>query len=271
MSKLLAVCADDFGLSPAISNGIVQLVQAQRVTAVSCMTNTPYWEQAAPALQRLPTSVAVGLHINLTEGLPLSCELARVWPRLPTLAVLLARAHTGLIPLAAVQSEVEAQWWRFVEQTGTTPQHMDGHQHVHQLPRVREALFAAIDHLGVRPAMRSTASLIGPGCGFKRWVIRHTGAWQLQQQLQQRDLLHNTVLVGTHDFRGNDYQAWMCAWLATLPQTGGLLYCHPGQAKLIDGDDPIRSARQREFDYLSSDDFTHDLATADVTLVRAWQ
>ena len=204
MSKPLAVCADDFGLSPAVSNGIIQLAQAQRVTAVSCMTNAPCWQEAAPALQRLPTAVRVGLHLNLTEGRPLSSELARVWPRLPTLPALLARAHLGLIPQAAVQSEIRAQWARFIEHADAVPEHIDGHQHVHQLPGVRQALFAALDDLGAQPTVRNTAALIGPGCSLKRWVIRHTGAWQLQQQLQQRDLIHNTALIGTHHFRGSD-------------------------------------------------------------------
>ena len=271
MSKLLAVCADDFGLSPAVCNGIIELALARRVTAVSCMTNMACWEPAAAALQRLPTSVAVGLHINLTEGLPLSREMARVWPRLPTLQGLLARAHLGLIPQAAVQNEIEAQWTCFAQRAGAPPSHIDGHQHVHQLPGVRKALFAAIEQLGIKPAVRNTAALIGPGCGFKRWVIRHTGAKPLLSQLQQRELTHNTVLLGTHDFRGIQYRSWMRAWLAALPQSGSLLYCHPGHSSPIDGDDPIRAARQHEFDYLASDDFTHDLAVADVMLVPAWQ
>ena len=33
----------------------------------------------------------------------------------------------------------------------------------------------------------------------------------------------------------------------------------------------INAARQREFSYLASDDFTQDLASSNVTLVRAWQ
>ncbi len=271
MPKLLAVCADDFGLSQAVSNGIIALAQARRVTAVSCMTNATLWKQAASALQQLPTSASIGLHINLTDGQPVSRELARIWPRLPALPRLLALTHLGRTPVAAVQREIEAQWKRFVDDAGVAPRYVDGHQHVHHLPGVRQALFAAIDQLGVRPAVRNTAALIGPGCGFKRWVIRHTGAQQLQASLQQRNLPHNTVLLGAHDFRGAHYRSSMRAWLAALPRPGGLLYCHPGHAGPADDKDPIRAARQHEFDYLASDDFTHDLAAADVMLVRAWQ
>lgn len=112
--KLLAVCADDFGQSLEISAAIVHLARRRRVTAVSCIANAPCWKQSAGALQYLPKSVGVGLHLNLTEGRPMSPELARVWPRLPSLQSLMARAHLGFLPQTARASEIQAQWAAFV-------------------------------------------------------------------------------------------------------------------------------------------------------------
>lgn len=182
--KLLAVCTDDFGLTRAVFTAIVRLAQARRITAVSCMTNAPCWKQSASALFYLPTTVGVGLHLNLTEGQPRSPELARIWPRLPSLPTLMTVAHLGLIPQAAVSCEIRAQWSAFVRDSGALPMYVDGHQHVHQFPGVRQALLCAFDQLKVRPAVRNTAQLDGPGSAFKRWVIRHTGARKLQTELQ---------------------------------------------------------------------------------------
>lgn len=266
MPRLLTVCADDFGLTRAVCDGVMELVRARRVTAVSCMTNAPYWEHGATALQQLPASACAGLHINLTEGYPLSRELARQWPRLPGLPALLALTHLGRTPQSALQAEIEAQWTRFVLDAGEPPRFVDGHQHVHQFPGVRDALFAALDRLGARPAIRSTATLIGPGHGLKRWIVRHTGARQLQASLQQRGLPHNAALLGAYDFDSRRYRHRMRAWLAAVPDSGGLLYCHPGHAPAADATDAIGRARQHEFDYLASDDFTHDLTAADVVL-----
>ena len=39
MTRILGLCADDFGLAPGISAGIAKLAQAQRLSAVSCITN----------------------------------------------------------------------------------------------------------------------------------------------------------------------------------------------------------------------------------------
>ena len=51
----------------------------------------------------------VGLHLNFTEGRPLSGRLARHWPDLPPLPRLIAQAHLRLLPLSQVRNEVHAQ------------------------------------------------------------------------------------------------------------------------------------------------------------------
>ena len=126
-ARTLCLCADDFGLAPGISAGIVRLALARRLTAISCITNSPHWESSALLLGTLPTSVDTGLHINLTEGQPLSARLAKLWPRLPALPVLIARAHLGLLPRAELRSEVHAQLAAFRAATGLAPQFIDGH------------------------------------------------------------------------------------------------------------------------------------------------
>ena len=90
--RVLAVCADDFGLTPGISAGIARLAHTGRLTAISCLTNGADWASAAPLLDGLPTSVDVGLHLNFTEGRPLSPRLAKRWPQFPALAQLIALA-----------------------------------------------------------------------------------------------------------------------------------------------------------------------------------
>jgi predicted glycoside hydrolase/deacetylase ChbG (UPF0249 family) len=271
LPRLLSICADDYGLSSGISEGIAELAQARRITAVSCISNAPYWHQASARLQEFPDTVAVGLHFNLTEGMPLSRELAAVWPTLPSLPTLILRAHLGLIPLHALACEFTAQWTSFTRATGRQPTFMDGHQHVHHLPGVRTAVFNALDTLQVRPAIRNTARSAGPGFALKRWVIRHTGGRRLEAELQRRALPHNSCLLGTYDFTGTDYRSRMQAWLGALPTAGGLIYCHPGREQNGDGKDPVAAARVHERAYLSSAAFQQDLADANVTLVRDWQ
>ncbi len=270
MTRTLALCADDFGLAPGISKSIARLAHAQRLTAVSCITNSPHWAEAAKLLKRLPDTVDVGLHLNFTEGRPLSARLARHWPQLPALPRLIVQAHVGLLPLPQVRNEVHAQLAAFNHELGRSPAFIDGHQHVHHLPGLRGIILDMVEHLQPLPALRSTARVLGPGFGPKRWLIEHTGGKALAGELAQRVVPHNPALLGAYDFVDPDYQALMRRWLAALPDEGGLLFCHPGEHLAGDPPDPIGAARERELAYLGSPAFDEDLAAADVRLGRVW-
>ncbi|HET7792502.1 MAG TPA: ChbG/HpnK family deacetylase [Rhizobacter sp.] len=266
--RTLTICADDFGIAPGVSRGIAMLARAGRLTAVSCITNAPHWREAAPLLRELPGTVTVGLHFNLTEGQPLSRELAQVWPALPSLPKLLLRSHLRALPLAALRVEWQAQVDAFVQATGRAPQMVDGHQHVHHLPGLRQVVLDGIAPLSPRPAVRSTARLLGPGFAFKRFVIERTGGRALRRELQRHGLRHNASLLGAYDFTTADYRGLMRAWLATLPREGGMLFCHP--AETAAAGDAIGEARLRELAYLESPAFSADLAEAGVTLGQSW-
>ena len=271
MSRVLALCADDFGLSPGISAGIVRLAQSHRLTAIACITNSPHWVEQAQRLQKLPDTVDVGLHINFTEGQPLSARLARRWPKLPSLPSLIARAHLHLLPQAEMRNEVHAQLRAFINAYGEPPRFIDGHQHVHHLPGLRDSILDMAEHVQPLPALRNTGRLLGPGSGFKRMLIERTGGRALTKALKQRVLAHNPVLLGAYDFDALDYGALMRGWLKKLPPEGGLVFCHPGLREPGDPPDAIAAARSRELKYLASKDFMEDLTEADVVLGRVWR
>ena len=270
-ARVLALCADDFGQSPGISAGIARLARAQRLTAISCITNSPHWAESAGLLAGLPASVDIGLHLNLTDGRPLSRRLGKRWPRLPRLERLILQSHLHWVSRAELRSEFHAQLAAFINTAGSTPKFIDGHQHVHHLPVLRDIILDMAEHVQPLPALRSTGRVLGPGEGLKRWLIERTGGRALQRQLEERVLAHNPALLGAYDFVDPDYRALMQGWLAALPAEGGLVFCHPGEPGRTGDGDPIAAARGREFAYLSSAAFGEDLHAANVTLGRVWQ
>lgn len=233
-----------------------------RLTAVSCLSGSAAWAESARMLVGLPRRVLRGLHFNLTLRRPLSMDLRRHWPEFPGLPALLLQAGLHTLPLQAIAVEWRAQWDAFVERTGRLPDFIDGHQHVHHLPGVRELILSQL-----RPgvAVRSTGRLLGPGFAFKRAVIAATGGRCLATLLERQGRAHNRALAGVYDFRQTDYRALMQGWLRQLPPRGALLFCHPGA-----GDDPIAPARAREALYLGSQAFLDDLDSAGVSLGHAW-
>ena len=269
--RVLALCADDFGLALGPSRAMARLAAARRLTAIACITNSPHWPDASGWLNGLPDTVDVGLHLNFTEGRPLSPSLARLWPALPSLPSLIVRAHLRRLPRAEIRHEVHAQLKAFIALHGKPPAFVDGHQHVHHLPVLRDMLLDMIEHVQPLPAVRSTARVIGPGSAVKRMLIECTGGRALGTELARREMAHNPALLGAYDFQARDYRALMQGWLAALPPEGGLLFCHPGEHAPGDPPDAIADARVRELRYLESDAFDQDLAAAGVKLGRVWR
>ncbi|MCE4554085.1 ChbG/HpnK family deacetylase [Pelomonas cellulosilytica] len=258
--RRLAVCADDYGLGPAIDRGILALVAQRRITALSCLVTLPRWREAGASLQGC--GAAAGLHVNLTEGEPLSAALRDEWPRFPALGVLLARAFAGRLP-AAVAGEFDAQLQRFIDVTGRVPAFIDGHQHVHALPGMRPLVLAAARRLGV--PVRNTGHVVGPGFAAKRRIIEACGGRALAGALRSDGIAHAPALVGVYGFDPRaDYRVLVQRWLARVPD-GALLFCHPALGE-ADAGDPIAAARTREHAYLASSAFADDLAAAGVSL-----
>ncbi|MEO7009811.1 MAG: ChbG/HpnK family deacetylase, partial [Caldimonas sp.] len=155
MTRALALCADDYGAARGIDDAIVELAAAGRLSAVSCLANGEHWNGDAPALRAVLGRADIGLHFNLSEGRPLSHELARAWPRLPALPRLIALAHLGVLPLAAIHAELACQLEVFTTAIGAAPRFVDGHQHVHHLPGVRGIVLETIERMRPMPALRN--------------------------------------------------------------------------------------------------------------------
>ena len=267
MTRHITVCADDHGHDPLLSATLIELAQRGRLNALSSLCNGPHWPAAAPALAGLPAAVQCGLHFNLTLGAPLSATLRTQWPTLPALPTLIVQAHLGALPLAAIEAELQAQWQAFVQASGRRPSHLDGHQHVHHLPGVRNAVLALARREQL--PLRGTGQVAGPGFAVKRMLIERTGGRALQAAMANSKIRYSRVLLGVYDFAATDYRALMQAWLAAAPDQGGLLMCHPSRG--ADPADPISAARQREATYLGSDAFIDDLQAAGFSLGPCWQ
>jgi predicted glycoside hydrolase/deacetylase ChbG (UPF0249 family) len=239
--RRIAVCADDFGLDAGVNEAVLALAQQGRISATSCMVGAPQWAAGAPALRACdPATLDVGLHFDLTAH-PFDASLRAPLP------TWLLRTHLAAVPRAALRQEVEAQLEAFERAMGRPPAHVDGHQHVHQFPGVRDALLGALEarYGAARPWLRSTR--LPPGAGFgKARVIAQLGGAGLQRAAKAKGYLQNGHLLGVYDFRGDAarYLGLLRGWLQAAVD-GDLVMCHPG-ARAQDGD-PIAAARLREY------------------------
>lgn len=127
--RQLIVTADDVGLDPGMTEGAIRAHRDGIVTACSIVANGLAFDDAVARLRDVP-SLAVGVHLALVE------ERSLTGLRFP-------RKYTTFVPLyllraigiTAIERELRAQIERVLA-TGLRVTHLNGHQHLHLLPRV---------------------------------------------------------------------------------------------------------------------------------------
>ena len=71
----LLVNADDFGKSAEINRAVAEAFERGYITHTTLMANMPAAEEAVDLARQKGFAERVGLHLNLTEGLPLSLPI----------------------------------------------------------------------------------------------------------------------------------------------------------------------------------------------------
>jgi len=131
----LIINADDLGYDPAVDAGLLRAMRSGVVSSATLMVNTPFSAAAAEAANGL----AVGLHLNLARGRPVS-------PAFPDELLVdgaFAETGAGALPARVVEGEARAQLKRAEQLLGRRPTHLDVHKHLHRQPRVLAGAAAA--------------------------------------------------------------------------------------------------------------------------------
>jgi len=272
MTKRIVLCADDFGQALAISQGIIALIQQHRLSATSCITNAQHWPEHAKWLVQYKAQVAIGLHFNLTEGRALSAEYRQAHgEQFLSLSGVMRKAFMRTFDQAAIESELEAQLDSFMSEMGSLPHFVDGHQHVHQFPVIRDALVAVYQRrLHVqKPFIRLVNEKLTPMDVLrqpKKMIIFFTGTSALKKLLDQQGIRYNRSFAGIYSFaKAAPYSELFPQFLNDI-EDGGLIMCHPGLLSNNPEGDVIAANREEEYQYLASNEFLVACESAGVSL-----
>lgn len=267
--------ADDYGISPAVNEGIRELILRGRINATSVMTAAPSFSNAEAVpltiLRAGSQRIAIGLHVTLTAPFrPLSSGYGPLQNGtfLPLKATLRAAILRRLKP-QKIAVEIGAQIKAFTTAFGRPPDFIDGHQHVHIFPQVREAVIAAVRHAAPDAWLRhcgSTLSFAKLLSDRKGLLIDHLSA-ALQKRAGKFGLKTNPAFAGTYSFKESaDYPALFPGFLTDLPD-GSVVMCHPGH---VDDElkrlDTLTTLREKEYDFFAGDAFPGVLERHGVTI-----
>jgi chitin disaccharide deacetylase len=264
------LCADDYGISPAVSGTIRDLIARKRINATSVMVVAPTFShtEAAALREAAANHAAIGLHLTLTAPFrPLSPGFAplRGGAFLP-LAAMASRGLSRRLTPALLDAEIDAQLAAFRNAFGRPPDYIDGHQHIHVFPQISEALLRvtkhAVPHAWLRQCGRAVRHSLEP-----KGLILDTLSRRFRRLAAQAGLRTNPAFAGTYIFRADaDYSKLFPEFLDGLPD-GSVVMCHPGK---VDAElarlDPLTDLREREYDYFLGDEFPQVLAVKSVAL-----
>ena len=250
---------DDLGLSDAVNEAVIALARVGRVHSSSYMSGGHLSIEHLAALKRL--NMQIGLHLDFT-GIYSS-------PIKNSLSGLMASSYLRKLDPAIVTDIIERQLDDFEDTFAHPPVFVDGHQHVHQFPIIRECLANVLSQRYYNPqthrvavAARVTTPLVND---VKSWIIYGLGGQAWHRLCAQQSIPTNAKFGGVYDFKATEsrlaslWAHWFSHCSPTSldlpnPPAPALIMCHPAKPN-NSWQDEIKAAREIEYHWLISDGF----------------
>jgi predicted glycoside hydrolase/deacetylase ChbG (UPF0249 family) len=236
-TRYLVVTADDFGIGPATSEGILDLAAAGLVTGSVLLVNSPYAHNAVRKWRSHGGGPELGWHPCLTLDRPVAPLQAvpslvgldgRFWP----LGAFIRKLTLGRIRPAEIEIELRFQYERFRELVGHTPTVVNFHHHLQVFPSVGAILRQILADQNPLPYIRRVREpwpLIAgiPGARLKRLFLSMWGERELEAQIRG-GFPGNEWLIGITDPPYVADPRFLVRWLRRAPGDIVELTCHPG-------------------------------------------
>jgi predicted glycoside hydrolase/deacetylase ChbG (UPF0249 family) len=271
------LCADDYGISESVDKAIRDLLMRGHINATSVMVVAPSFQRAeAASLKMLNAGTrrfGIGLHLTLTAPFkPLSPGFrpARGGAFLP-LRDMLVRGTLRLLSRDRLAIEIATQLKAFVTAFGRAPDFVDGHQHVHLFPQVREPLLEMVKDVAPQAWVRQCGrvSALSGGLSDRKALLLDALSRTFRTRAAASGIATNPAFAGTYDFNTAtvyDFARRFPGFLKGLP-AHSVVMCHPG---FVDAElkrlDPLTALRESEYAYFANQGFPDILRANGVAL-----
>lgn len=198
----IMVNADDFGMNSDVNTAILGAFHDGLLTSTTVMANMPAFEEAC-AVASNELAGKIGVHLNLTEGKPITEPIRRCNRFCTPEGEFRPRSRVWrLTPeeLNAVSRELQAQVDACIRR-GVVPSHLDSHNHVHTewaIGRVVIEIARQFDIHGVRLARN---------CGRGKADWRNVYTRLYNERLQRAGLARTKYFGSMTDFASVGYSA----------------------------------------------------------------
>jgi predicted glycoside hydrolase/deacetylase ChbG (UPF0249 family) len=154
--NLPLISADDWGLSPGINEGILDLVRRGIVRRVSVLSSGSFVGYGLTELKTLP-ALTLGLHFSLTVGeTRLGAQIRNLaiggWFHLSPVRVVLLYLLASPYKRKQLAREVNLlvrEQLATLKAHAVCPKYLDGHHHIHLVPGIMEAMLPVLREVGI--------------------------------------------------------------------------------------------------------------------------
>jgi hopanoid biosynthesis associated protein HpnK len=261
----LIINADDFGLTERINDAIVEGHRKGIVTSTTLMANGPAFDNAAERA-KTERKLGIGIHLNLSEGTPLtdpsqlSCLINETGVFYLSPVQMLRKLMLPGMSLGKVEMELRAQIEKVLN-AGIEVTHLDGHKHFHFLPQfLHIAIRLAQEYKipAIRCAREWTSSLFR--LAVRNWrasptILKQyfTGnalsilAATMKRKVEAAGLKTPDYVLGIASTGFWDFH-YLKDLIDRLPHGTSELICHPGYVDQHLLESPTRLLQQREIE-----------------------
>jgi chitin disaccharide deacetylase len=157
MPKEIIINADDFGLKSSVNKAIVESFKAGTITSTTLMANMPGFDEAIQLAYENDLLSSVGIHLNLTGGVPLTEAIRNTNLFYNEKNSDLKKHKKNLFRLttsdrALVFNEFSAQIER-VKNAGIQITHIDTHHHIDEIWSITQIIQELLKKYNI-PSMR---------------------------------------------------------------------------------------------------------------------
>ena len=193
-SNTLIINGDDFGMDTSINTAVIKCFEDSLISSTSIITNMPGFKDAEHLIHTHELLRGnVGIHINLTEGFPLTEGIKKckrfcgeegefIYKRKESIFLLTATEQN------AVNKEIRAQINK-IFLTGIRPSHLDSHHHIHTEWGISKIVIQLAKEFGIRK-MRLCRNMGRDTNAFKR-IYKSAFNFYLKNKLE---------IAGSHFF-----------------------------------------------------------------------
>ena len=276
MPQRLILCADDYAIAPGVSRGILRLIETGRLTATNCLTVSRFWPEHAVWLKPHTDKADVGIHLALTMLRPLG-PMPRTCPggRFPDIRDITIASWRGRLDQGEIAAELNRQLDAFEREFGRPPAFVDGHQHVHQLPVIRDVVLdlwkrrLAGSGAWLRLTDEPMASILARGVERTKSAIISVLGRTFGRTVRAQGLPANDSFTGVHDFSGRVPYGQMFERFLVCAGEHHLVMCHPGHVDdELKAVDDVTTAREEELAFFESAAFPQMVARHGLALSR---